>query len=151
MSASDLPPETSHLAPPYSGCFPLVSCHMSHIAWHRYHITVIKQTFVQVRCDAGNLFESLLLEGLSSHSYNALWVAGGQRSSFCQRSHHCGELTADHVGQSVRLCGWVQHQRMGKFLTIRDSHGVTQVLLDQAQVGHLVVNNSLTLALLNLF
>ena len=50
-------------------------------------------------------------------------------SSYTDRSHTCGELGAHHVGEEVRLCGWVQHRRMGKFITMRDSFGATQVTL----------------------
>ena len=56
---------SSHLAPPYSGCFPLVSCHMSHIAPHRYHITVIKQIFVQVRCGGWQLIWIFVIGGFA--------------------------------------------------------------------------------------
>jgi aspartyl-tRNA synthetase len=48
------------------------------------------------------------------------------------RTHTCGELTSDHVGQDVVLLGWVHRIReMGAslvFLDIRDRHGITQVV-----------------------
>ncbi|CAD5118856.1 DgyrCDS7533 [Dimorphilus gyrociliatus] len=50
-------------------------------------------------------------------------------SSFCARSHTCGELNDSNVGERVTLYGWVQFQRMNKFLTLRDSYGSTQVIL----------------------
>lgn len=52
-------------------------------------------------------------------------------SSFCARSHTCGELDETNVGNKVTLYGWVQYQRMKKFLTIRDSYGSTQVILPE--------------------
>jgi aspartyl-tRNA synthetase len=49
------------------------------------------------------------------------------------RTHTCGQLRADHVGQDVILLGWVHRVRdMGAviFLDIRDRHGVTQVVTE---------------------
>ena len=49
-------------------------------------------------------------------------------NSFCLRSYSCGELTSDHVGKEVTLLGWLQFQRMdGRFMTLRDAYGTTQV------------------------
>jgi len=49
------------------------------------------------------------------------------------RSHTCGELRPEHVGQDVVLLGWVHRVRdMGAviFLDIRDRYGVTQVVTE---------------------
>ena len=46
------------------------------------------------------------------------------------RTHTCGELTKEHVGQTVRLSGWVHSLRDQKhhvFLDLRDHYGLTQV------------------------
>ena len=53
------------------------------------------------------------------------------------RTHHCGELTVNHIGQHVKLCGWIQYQRMGYFLTLRDAHGVTQCILPQVSTNEM--------------
>lgn len=47
------------------------------------------------------------------------------------RTHHCGELHKDHVGQDVILSGWILRKRdHGKvlFLDLRDNYGVTQIV-----------------------
>jgi len=49
------------------------------------------------------------------------------------RSHTCADLTAAHVGQTVRLSGWVHRVRDHGgvlFLDLRDHYGITQVLAD---------------------
>jgi len=49
------------------------------------------------------------------------------------RSHYCGLLTAQHVGQQVSLCGWVNRRRdLGGliFLDLRDRDGMVQVVCD---------------------
>ncbi|XP_040216338.1 aspartate--tRNA ligase, mitochondrial [Rana temporaria] len=56
-------------------------------------------------------------------------------SSFVSRSHTCGELNTDHVGQEVTLCGWLQYQRGDMFLVLRDFHGLTQVILPSGEFG----------------
>lgn len=48
---------------------------------------------------------------------------------FTNRTHTCGELRPTHVGQKVTLCGWLEFERMKKFLTLRDGYGSIQVLV----------------------
>ena len=50
-----------------------------------------------------------------------------------RRSHLCGELRAEHVGQTVRLGGWVHRTRsLGSivFLDLRDRAGLVQAACD---------------------
>ncbi|XP_039999341.1 aspartate--tRNA ligase, mitochondrial [Xiphias gladius] len=54
-------------------------------------------------------------------------------SSLTLRSHTCGELRSDHVGDTVTLCGWVQYLRQDRFVILRDFSGLTQILIPQEE------------------
>uniref|UniRef100_A0A3B5A5F2 Aspartyl-tRNA synthetase 2, mitochondrial n=1 Tax=Stegastes partitus TaxID=144197 RepID=A0A3B5A5F2_9TELE len=62
---------------------------------------------------------------------NSVLSSGPSSLSF--RSHTCGELRSDHVGEKVTLCGWVQYLRQDLFVILRDFSGLTQVLIPQEQ------------------
>ncbi len=50
------------------------------------------------------------------------------------RTHNCAQLRADHVGQEVRLSGWVHRTRDHGgvlFIDLRDHYGITQIVADE--------------------
>ena len=59
------------------------------------------------------------------------------------RSHNCGELRIEHVGQDVKLSGWVHKIRdKGSLLWIdlRDRYGITQIIIDINESSKDLVN-----------
>ena len=49
------------------------------------------------------------------------------------RTHYCGELNQQHIGQEISVCGWVNRRRDHGgviFIDLRDKKGVLQVVVD---------------------
>jgi aspartyl-tRNA synthetase len=57
-------------------------------------------------------------------------------SSTSMRSHLCGDLRAEHIGQTVTICGWLSRRREHgehlAFFDIRDHSGVVQCVVDRS-------------------
>ena len=54
------------------------------------------------------------------------------------RTHNCGELRMTNVGETVRICGWLENLReVGSelaFAVLRDFYGTTQVVLETPEL-----------------
>lgn len=51
------------------------------------------------------------------------------------RTHNCGQLTINNVGETVTLSGWIQTTRkFGSitFVDLRDRYGITQLFFNEA-------------------
>ncbi|MEP0985402.1 aspartate--tRNA ligase [Ekhidna sp.] len=61
------------------------------------------------------------------------------------RTHTCGELRSNHIGQTVTLCGWVQKQRDKGgvvWIDLRDRYGVTQLIFEEGVTDQTIIDQA---------
>jgi len=61
------------------------------------------------------------------------------------RTHHCGELSLEHLNQTVTLSGWVQKNRNKGFIIwtdLRDRYGITQLIFDEERTPKAVLEKA---------
>ncbi|HIR85341.1 MAG TPA: Asp-tRNA(Asn)/Glu-tRNA(Gln) amidotransferase GatCAB subunit C, partial [Candidatus Galloscillospira excrementavium] len=65
-----------------------------------------------------------------------------EQNKTAYRTHTCGELRAEHVGETVTLAGFLENVReVGQnfaFLVLRDFYGVTQVVVETEEMWNAV-------------
>lgn len=61
------------------------------------------------------------------------------------RTHTCGELRLENVGQTVTLCGWVQKQRDKGgvvWIDLRDRYGITQLIFEEGITEQSIIDQA---------
>lgn len=61
------------------------------------------------------------------------------------RTHTCGELRSNHVGEIVTLCGWAQKQRDKGgvvWIDLRDRYGVTQLIFEEGVTEQSIIDQA---------
>ncbi|XP_010881744.2 aspartate--tRNA ligase, mitochondrial [Esox lucius] len=90
--------------------------------WRGTTIPIVKQEYLV----KPGISEKRCLFNVNKHS-----TCTKGSSSLSLRSHTCGELRPDHVGEEVTLCGWVQYRRQDLFIILRDFSGMAQIIIPQ--------------------
>ncbi|KAK6632478.1 hypothetical protein RUM44_007520 [Polyplax serrata] len=55
-------------------------------------------------------------------------------NKYTLRTHTCGDIGDSHVGQKVKLMGWLEFSRMKKFILLRDGYGKVQLTIPESRI-----------------
>lgn len=64
-------------------------------------------------------------------------------NKFTFRTHTCKEINVDLVGTQVKLAGWVEFHRQGRFVVLRDTYGTVQLFINDKETQKLIKKLSL--------
>lgn len=67
-----------------------------------------------------------------------MYITMAESMKDLKRSHRCGEVSVQNVGESVTVMGWVQKQRNKGgiiFVDLRDRSGILQVIFEESDCG----------------
>lgn len=122
----------------------IMSCRISNIV-HKILVSSIRRESTN---SLGLVRKKCVRLSLPIVSNTTQWISTDHRlcsqknmpdqNSFASRTHACGEMRCTHIGEQVTICGWIQYQRHGLFVILRDFSGLIQILIPQdASAGHL--------------
>lgn len=57
-------------------------------------------------------------------------------NSYTSRTHTCGDVNFSNLGEEVKLCGWVEHVRVNKFIRLRDAYGMLHIVIKDMVISY---------------
>ncbi|KAJ6224126.1 hypothetical protein RDWZM_002671 [Blomia tropicalis] len=90
-----------------------------------------------------NFKSSKLFWSKQKFSFKIIMLAVENKSQcdinrFTNRTHTCGQIDDHLIGQEVNLCGWIEYQRLGKFVVLKDCYGIVQLFIKNKNLQEIV-------------